>query len=28
MGCVYREMRMGTTPPDAGTKLVYVLSLA
>jgi len=21
-------MRMGTTPPDAGTKLVYVLSLA
>jgi len=26
MGRVYREMRMGTTPLDASTKLVYVLS--
>jgi len=26
MSCVYREMRMGTTKVDAGTKLVYVLS--
>ena len=26
MGAVYREMRMGTTKLDVGTKLVYVLS--
>jgi len=26
MGCVYREMRMGTTKLDVGTKLVYVLA--
>jgi len=26
MSCVYREMRMGTTKLDTGTKLVYVLS--
>jgi len=26
MGAVYREMRMGTTPLNTGTKLIYVLS--
>jgi hypothetical protein len=26
MGTVYREMRLGITPPETGSKLVYALS--